>query len=49
LVPRTGYVALVPFDANKTSVLTSFIDWLVAEGAGQASHDIPLAVLLRPA
>jgi len=34
LVPRTGYVALIPFDANKTSVLTSFIDWLVAEGAG---------------
>jgi LysR family transcriptional regulator, glycine cleavage system transcriptional activator len=34
LVPRTGYVALVPFDASKTSVLTSFIDWLVAEGAG---------------
>jgi LysR family glycine cleavage system transcriptional activator len=34
LVPRTGYVALIPFDANKTSVLTSFIDWLVAQGAG---------------
>jgi len=34
LVPRTGYVALVPFDANKTAVLTSFIDWLVAKGAG---------------
>jgi DNA-binding transcriptional LysR family regulator len=33
-VPRTGYVALVPFDANKTSVLTSFIDWLVEQGAG---------------
>jgi LysR family glycine cleavage system transcriptional activator len=32
-VPRTGYVALVPFDVSKTSVLTSFIDWLVAEGA----------------
>jgi LysR family glycine cleavage system transcriptional activator len=32
-VPRAGYVALVPFDANKTSVLTTFIDWLVAEGA----------------
>ena len=31
-VPRTGYVALVPFDANKTSSLTAFIDWLVAEG-----------------
>ncbi len=33
-VPRTGYLALVPFDANKTSPLTTFIDWLVAEGAG---------------
>jgi DNA-binding transcriptional LysR family regulator len=32
-VPRTGYVALVPFDANKTSALTSFIDWLIAEGS----------------
>jgi LysR family transcriptional regulator, glycine cleavage system transcriptional activator len=32
-VQRTGYVALVPFDANKTSTLTSFLDWLVAEGA----------------
>jgi LysR family transcriptional regulator, glycine cleavage system transcriptional activator len=32
-VPRTGYVALVPFDADKTSSLTTFIDWLVAEGA----------------
>lgn len=31
-VRRTGYVALVPFDANKTSALTTFIDWLVAEG-----------------
>jgi len=33
LVPRAGYVALIPFDANKTSILTSFIDWLVAKGA----------------
>jgi LysR family transcriptional regulator, glycine cleavage system transcriptional activator len=32
-VQRTGYVALVPFDASKTSVLTSFMDWLVAEGS----------------
>jgi len=31
-VPRTGYVALVPFDADKTTSLTAFIDWLVAEG-----------------
>jgi LysR family glycine cleavage system transcriptional activator len=36
LVPRTSYVALIPFDASKTSVLTSFIDWLVAEGAGRS-------------
>jgi LysR family transcriptional regulator, glycine cleavage system transcriptional activator len=34
LVPRTGYVALVPFDADKNSSLTGFIDWLIAEGAG---------------
>jgi DNA-binding transcriptional LysR family regulator len=32
-VPRTGYVALMPFDANKTPALTNFIDWLAAEGA----------------
>jgi DNA-binding transcriptional LysR family regulator len=32
LVPRTGYVALVPFDANKTSTLTAFMDWLLSEG-----------------
>jgi LysR family glycine cleavage system transcriptional activator len=32
LVPRTGYVALIPFDADKTSVLMNFVDWLVAEG-----------------
>jgi LysR family transcriptional regulator, glycine cleavage system transcriptional activator len=32
-VPRTGYVALIPFDANKTPSLMAFIDWLVAEGA----------------
>lgn len=33
LVPRTGYVALIPFDANKSSALTGFIAWLVTEGA----------------
>ncbi len=33
-VPRKSYVALVPFDADKTSSLTAFIDWLIAEGAG---------------
>lgn len=41
-VPRPGYVALVPFDANKTTALTGFIDWLVAEGCqdGEASPTI---------
>jgi DNA-binding transcriptional LysR family regulator len=34
-VPRTGYVALIPFDANKTSALTKFIEWLVAEARTQ--------------
>ncbi|HTC52731.1 MAG TPA: LysR substrate-binding domain-containing protein [Steroidobacteraceae bacterium] len=29
-VPRTGYVALVPCDADKTFPLRTFIDWLVA-------------------
>ncbi|MDR3466379.1 MAG: LysR substrate-binding domain-containing protein [Xanthobacteraceae bacterium] len=32
IVPRQSYVALIPFDADKTSTLTRFIDWLVAEG-----------------
>jgi DNA-binding transcriptional LysR family regulator len=31
-VLRTGYVALVPFDADKTAPLKDFVDWLVAEG-----------------
>ncbi|GAN77080.1 LysR substrate-binding domain-containing protein [Acidisphaera rubrifaciens] len=31
-VPRRGYVALVPFDADKTPSLTAFVEWLVAEG-----------------
>jgi DNA-binding transcriptional LysR family regulator len=31
-VPRTGYVVLVPFDADKTAPLKGFVDWLVAEG-----------------
>lgn len=31
-VPRTGYVALVPFDADKSAPLTGFVEWLVAEG-----------------
>jgi DNA-binding transcriptional LysR family regulator len=33
-VPRKSYVALVPFDADKTSTLTRFIEWLIAEGTG---------------
>ena len=32
-VTRRGYVALVPFDADKTSSLIGFIEWLKAEGA----------------
>jgi LysR family transcriptional regulator, glycine cleavage system transcriptional activator len=31
-VVRTGYVALVPFDADKSAPLKAFVDWLVAEG-----------------
>jgi DNA-binding transcriptional LysR family regulator len=31
-VARDGYVALVPFDADKTRVLGDFMDWLVAGG-----------------
>jgi LysR family transcriptional regulator, glycine cleavage system transcriptional activator len=41
LVPRTGYVALIPFDANKTSALTSFIDWLVAEAQSRVAIEHP--------
>jgi DNA-binding transcriptional LysR family regulator len=33
-VPRKSYLALVPFDADKTSSLTNFIEWLMAEGRG---------------
>jgi len=33
-VPRKSYVALVPFDADKTSSLMAFIEWLIAEGIG---------------
>ncbi len=32
-MPRPGYVALVPFEADKTAPLKDFVDWLVAEGA----------------
>ena len=35
-VPRTGYVVLTPLDADKTSSLRAFIDWLAAEG--EESH-----------
>lgn len=31
-VLRTGYVALVPLEVARTSVLTGFVDWLVTEG-----------------
>jgi LysR family transcriptional regulator, glycine cleavage system transcriptional activator len=31
-VSRPGYVALIPFDADKTSFLQSFLDWLIKEG-----------------
>ncbi len=32
VVPRTGYVALVPFGTGKSPMVTDFIEWLVAEG-----------------
>jgi len=32
LMPRTGYVLLIPFDADKNASLTAFVDWMVAEG-----------------
>lgn len=31
-VPRSGYVALVPFDADKAAPLRRFVDWLVEAG-----------------
>jgi LysR family transcriptional regulator, glycine cleavage system transcriptional activator len=31
---RKSYVALIPFDAEKTSSLTAFIEWLITEGSG---------------
>ncbi|MEA1672039.1 LysR substrate-binding domain-containing protein [Nitrospirillum sp. BR 11163] len=33
VVPRTGYVALIPFDAHKSPALTNFLGWLIEEGA----------------
>ena len=32
-VSRTGYIALIPFDAEKTSFLQTFLGWLIKEGA----------------
>ena len=37
-VPRSGYVALVPFDADKTAPLKGFVDWLIEEGNGSAAE-----------
>jgi LysR family glycine cleavage system transcriptional activator len=31
-VRRTGYVALVPVNANRISILSAFADWLVNMG-----------------
>jgi LysR family transcriptional regulator, glycine cleavage system transcriptional activator len=36
-VPRIGYVALIAFDANKTSALAGFVDWLIAQGQERSS------------
>jgi DNA-binding transcriptional LysR family regulator len=35
LMPRTGYVLLIPFDADKTESLKALVEWLVAEGNSQ--------------
>ena len=35
-VPRKSYVALVPFDADKTPSLIGFIEWLKTEGEDRA-------------
>ena len=40
-VSRRGYVALVPFDADKSSSLTAFIQWLRTEGTERACKDLP--------
>lgn len=32
-VVRTGYVALTPFDGEKTSFLQTYLEWLIREGA----------------
>lgn len=36
-VRRTGYVVLVPRHADGSTFLSTFVDWLVAEGTGHAS------------
>ncbi len=36
-VERSGYHALIPFDAEKSASLTAFVDWLVEQG--RASED----------
>lgn len=38
-VPRPGYVALTPFDADKTPSLHAFVAWLVAEGERSTSPE----------
>ena len=32
-VTRVGYVALIPFDADKTPSRTAFLEWLLEEAA----------------
>jgi LysR family glycine cleavage system transcriptional activator len=39
-VPRKSYVALIPFDADKTSSLARFLDWLIAQGMGERELSI---------
>jgi LysR family transcriptional regulator, glycine cleavage system transcriptional activator len=36
---RKGYVALVPFDANKTPSLDAFVEWLIREGTPVGDKD----------
>lgn len=38
-VPRPGYVALTPFDADKTPSLQAFLAWLVLEGGAEDVED----------
>lgn len=41
-VPRTGYVALIPLDANKTTALKNLIDWLITQASDAAGDAQPL-------